>query len=201
MGVAWQSAEDGKNRLTIEQDDTMDNPRHWDTVGTMICWHGRYEIGDSHNFPSPSMFLESMVECDEEPTLENARKRNLILPVYLLDHSGISLSTSDFNDPWDSGQVGFIYTSYETIEKEWGDLSEKSLEKAKNCLLGEVSVYTKYLNGSVWAFLLETRGQCETCLHEEWSVVESCGGFYDEDLSIIKEYVDEKYHELVDELL
>jgi len=34
----------------------------------------------------------------------------VLLPLYLLDHSGLSISTSDFCDPWDSAQVGWIYT-------------------------------------------------------------------------------------------
>ena len=32
-----------------------------------------------------------------------------ILPLYLYDHSGLTMSTNDFGDRWDSGCVGFIY--------------------------------------------------------------------------------------------
>lgn len=35
----------------------------------------------------------------------------LLMPLYLYDHSGITISTSEFCDPWDSGQIGFIYTN------------------------------------------------------------------------------------------
>lgn len=32
-----------------------------------------------------------------------------ILPLYLFEHSGIALSTNDFNDRWDSGQIGYVF--------------------------------------------------------------------------------------------
>lgn len=43
-----------------------------------------------------------------------------ILPLYLYDHSGLTMSTSDFGDRWDSGCVGFIYMDKDTAMKELG---------------------------------------------------------------------------------
>lgn len=43
-----------------------------------------------------------------------------ILPLYLYDHSGLTMSTSDFGDRWDSGCVGFIYMDKDTAMKEIG---------------------------------------------------------------------------------
>lgn len=43
-----------------------------------------------------------------------------ILPLYLYDHSGLTMSTSDFGDRWDSGCVGFIYMDKATAMKEIG---------------------------------------------------------------------------------
>lgn len=43
-----------------------------------------------------------------------------ILPLYLYDHSGLAMSTSDFGDRWDSGCVGFIYMDKDTAMKELG---------------------------------------------------------------------------------
>lgn len=43
-----------------------------------------------------------------------------ILPLYLYDHSGLTMSTNDFGDRWDSGCVGFIYMDKDTAMKELG---------------------------------------------------------------------------------
>lgn len=43
-----------------------------------------------------------------------------ILPLYLYDHSGLTMSTNDFGDRWDSGCVGFIYMDKDTAMKEIG---------------------------------------------------------------------------------
>ena len=43
-----------------------------------------------------------------------------ILPLYLYDHSGLTMSTNDFGDRWDSGCVGFIYMDKDTAMREIG---------------------------------------------------------------------------------
>jgi hypothetical protein len=44
--------EEKRHGLTIKiyQDDCDENqnPRHWDNLGTMVCFHRRYELGDKH---------------------------------------------------------------------------------------------------------------------------------------------------------
>ena len=55
------------------------------------------------------------------PELIGLCKNNVaILPLYLYDHSGLAMSTSDFGDRWDSGCVGFIYMDKDTAMKELG---------------------------------------------------------------------------------
>jgi len=95
----------------------------------------------------------------------------VILPLYLYDHSGITMSTGSFGCPWDSGQVGYIICDNETVEKEFGgdrDLAEKSLR-------AEVSVYDDYLTGNVYGFIVEERDNDED---DDWEHVDSCWGFY-----------------------
>ena len=70
-------------------------------LGTMVCWHRRYALGDAHHYSDPQAF-------SREVTARTA----VILPLYLFDHSGLTISTSSgaFRacDPagWDWGQVG-----------------------------------------------------------------------------------------------
>ena len=92
----------------------------------------------------------------EEPTAEQEsifRKlvdswmlENLcILPVYMYDHSGITLSTGPFSCPWDSGQVGFIYVTKEKCDKEQVDFA-----KAEDYLKGEIATLDQYVTGDIW---------------------------------------------------
>jgi hypothetical protein len=92
----------------------------------------------------------------------------VILPLYLMDHSGISMSVHQFSCPWDSGQVGYIFCSNRTIEHEFNgdrDLAEKHLR----C---EVATYSEYLAGDVYGFIVEEDGE----------EIDSCYGFYGSDV-------------------
>ena len=90
------------------------------------------------------------------------------LPLYLYDHSGLSMSAGSFGCPWDSGQVGVIWVSHERIREEYGDLTSETIEKARKVLQGEVEVYDLYLRGNVFGFFAEYDDGEE----------DSCWGFY-----------------------
>lgn len=123
---------------------------------------------------------------------EEFEKHYLALPVYLMDHGGISMSTGSFGDPWDSGQVGFIFISkkkaLETWEyKEW---CPKVEAKAKACLKEEVKIYDQFLTGDVYGFQIECYDMCfeqvapeDVCWDSvEWESVDSCWGFFGADI-------------------
>lgn len=96
------------------------------------------------------------------------REGYVILPLYLMDHSGITMSTGAFSCPWDSGQVGWIICDNETIEREFND----DRDLAEKCLESEVSVYDDYLTGNVFGFIVEEDGER----------VDSCFGFFGSDV-------------------
>ena len=53
MEIESYTDEDG-NRVTIWQDEFFDsNPRDWDNLGVMACWHRRYDLGDEQPQCSP----------------------------------------------------------------------------------------------------------------------------------------------------
>jgi hypothetical protein len=160
------------HKLEIFQDTDAESPREWDNLGTMVCWHSRYNLGDDHNFSSPQDFQEWLKENDPDA---------VILPLYLYDHSGITMSTGPFGCRWDSGQVGWIYVTLAKIQAEYGTTSPEQIEKVKEYLKGEVETYDQFLRGDVYGFVLSKAEHCETCDHEEWKNEESCWGFYGDD--------------------
>jgi hypothetical protein len=130
--------------IRIEQDtDPCFNPREdFSNNGKMVCFHKRYDLGDSHDIKHED--YNSWEEMKE--SLDAA----IILPLYLIDHGGISMSVGSFGCQWDSGQVGFIYMTKETLKDFDGDL-----EWAENCLRGEVETYDQYITGAIYGYSVD----------------------------------------------
>lgn len=180
-----------KKRIKIEQSDYTENPRReWDNLGTMVCFHKRYDLGDKHQLRSND--FDSWQELEKH--LIKKMGAVVILPLYLYDHGGITMSTGPFDCPWDSGQVGFIYVNRETLQKEYGvkKVTQKFKEKIIEYLISEVKTYDQYLTGDVYEFTIESAiemvklsredfnaGKFENVDDEiEWELEDSCGGFY-----------------------
>lgn len=72
-----------------------------------------------------------------------------ILPVYMYDHSGITISTGPFSCPWDSGQVGIIYT-----KKAWCENQKIAFDQAEEILKNEIKILDQYLTGDVWSYTI-----------------------------------------------
>lgn len=161
-----------KYELEIEQDCDPMNPRtEWDNLGTMICFHKGYNLGDKTDYKSSN--YESWDEL-KNAIIENEGEV-IILPLYLYDHSGITISTSPFSCRWDSGQIGYIFVSKDKIKKEGMDET-----KVEEYLKGEVTTYDQYLTGDVYRYAIY---EIETCSlgHTHKNYVEGCGGYYGED--------------------
>lgn len=114
------------------------------------------------------MVKECILECLPDNALkELADRNNIILPVYLYDHSGITISCSHtypYNDRWDAGQVGWIYASYDDIEKTYGAVSAENIETAKQGLVGEISTYDDFICGNAYGYIIEKDGvEVENC--------------------------------------
>lgn len=165
--------------LEIVQDTNPESPREWDNIGTMICFHGRYNLGDRHNYDHKDYSgweeMERAIIKNESPAV--------ILPLYLYDHSGITISTSPFGCKWDSGQIGFIFVSKEKLKKELNvkRITKQIIERAEKCLLSEVKTYDQYLTGEVYGYKV---------IDENGNEEDSCWGYYGED-SIVDEFKNE----------
>lgn len=157
----------------IHQDTEPESPRAWDNIGIMVCFHKRYNLGDKTDLTSKS--FESWEELRQH--LIKKEKVFAILPLRLYDHSGISISTTTeypYNCCWDSGQVGFIYTTRERIKEYLGKTTTK--KKAEEYLKGEVEDYNKYLTGEVYKWGVYKL--CKECGAEE-EYTDGCCGYYD----------------------
>lgn len=147
------------HKINISQDELSYSPREWDNLGTMLCIHKNYVLGDKHQFDT-SEIIEIYESSD-----------NIALPLYLYDHSGITMNTSGFSCPWDSGQVGIIYVSIKKVKKEfnWKVLTAKRKLQIEQYLKNEVKTYDQFLTGDVWYYSIEDN---------EGESIDSCGGFF-----------------------
>lgn len=186
-------------KVTIQQDMHPVNPRtDCDNAGVMFCKHSRYNLGDKdahdpfveqtfrivqgqkitnrayNDDDLPDGIDRRTVDDDwgvAEQNFENVLRNDIALcwPIYMYEHSGITISHGDFGDRWDSGQVGWHYITKEKLESDFnGDV-----EAAKHCLEGELETYDHYLRGNVWIVDVED---------EEGETIESCGGFIGDDI-------------------
>lgn len=208
--------------IKIMPDEYPQNPREdCDNFGTMVCWHNRYNLGDGggwHNKArhapdmrrNPDDYLRMLagecgtpVDCDraEMSTIWKIIDRHyLILPLYLYDHSGITISTGPFSCPWDSGQVGWIYVSHKKIREEYsvksvrhvysvnGKRIKKAITAARELLESEVKVYDAFLTGSVYGYVVEKNGE----------ELDSCWGYIETEHNIEKSYVLDEARSIVD---
>lgn len=172
-------ASNGTKTAVILRDTDPENPRdpyYQENLGSMVCWHKRYNLGDKHTFDDPIDFAQDLAlkntswsellqyikdghtkdlrlvpegegyQLQSRSMFDNNKWADMdglkitdvlkemytpeliglcedkvaILPLYLYDHSGLTMSTSDFGDRWDSGCVGFIYMDKDTAMKELG---------------------------------------------------------------------------------
>lgn len=152
----------GGHRVVVEYDQHPTSPREWDNVGTVVLHERcRYSFGDE------TASGDQLREIADDPN-------NIVLPVYLYDHSGITIRTSAFSCRWDSGQVGIIYCTKQRAIKEWGKkiLTKKVREQVISYMQGEIEELDQYLTGQVFGYRI---------YDPEGNELDSCWGYMEED--------------------
>lgn len=158
--------------IKIVPDEINESPRVWDNLGTMVCFHKRYDLGDKTSYDESD--FNSWDELKDHLNDHGAR---IILPLGLYDHSGITMYIGNSHDRWDGGQVGFIYVTAEKI-REWYQvkkITKAVLAKAEAGLRSEVETYDKYLTGDVVGYEVEDA---------DGEQIDSCYGYYSQDDAI-----------------
>ena len=132
-------------------------------------------------YASAGMYKEAMKMLKESDVV--------ILPVFVFEHSGTSISVSEFGDRWDSGQAGWIYTTKENVKEtliNWGarykdkngnlvDVTEENWrEAAIENLKGEIELYNMYLQDEVYGIITE---EYDTD-NDDWEEKDSCWGYF-----------------------
>ncbi len=189
-------------KAALYMDEDASNPRKMgDELGTMVCWHPDYYLGDYQVTDQDRRgAVEDRFERDDFKSLEQlrrwlglAKQATVILPLYLYDHSGITMSVGHAGDNpfdsagWDSTNVGFIFTTPARVAELCGsetytpaDYEGTHEEWIAEQLRAEVNTYDDYLTGSVYGYVVKDENGVE---------LDSCWNFcgYDYAMSEMKE--------------
>lgn len=155
-----------KAEIHYEEDGDIGNPREWDQLGVMYCWHPNHNLGDEQFRRGDHDSME-----DAARYLFRERDALVVIPLFLLDHSGISMRAGSAlyplvyplgsNEPllaargrfigdeagWDTSHVGFIYAT-QARKDELG--VPDGVEEVERQLRNEVEEYDTYLRGEVF---------------------------------------------------
>jgi hypothetical protein len=166
-----------KNNKTLEivHDEDAHSPRDWDNLTKMVCFHRRYNLGDVTD-----SYIEDDYSSWDELYEDIMRRDNplVIKPLYMYDHSGITISTEPFSCSWDSGQIGYVFITPNRIEElgttRWDDEPWFDyIKRLEGYLKNEVKTYDDYVTGDVYGYRV---------VDQEGNEEDSCWGYYGSDL-------------------
>lgn len=149
--------------------DPMNPITDWDMLGKFVCFHKKYDLSNDQRFKSPDELMEYVKE-----------NKCRLYPLYLYDHSGITISLSPFSCRWDSGQVGWVMLEPDDLRKKYKAkrLSKNHWKKAEKVIENEVKVFDDYLTGSVYGF---------KAFDSDGEEFDSCWGYYGDTEEMIAE--------------
>ena len=162
----------GETRYEIElyHCEESESPRDWDNLSRIVMMPlSEYELAGKNDI----VLGENWHSSDAQEAEEQAF--GVELPLIMLDHGGISLSTNrewPYNCQWDAGQIGVIGITAEDMAK-----NKISEEQARVIIEGEISAFNQYLAGEVYGYDLTKLSP----YGENDELIDSLGGIYPSD--------------------
>jgi len=159
------------------------NPRDFTNVGTFVHWHRDYILGDREINGTERKLIDRGGLRALTRWLTLFGGATVVMPVGMIDHSGISVYAgggAHWSDSagWDSGTVGVIFDTPESREE-----TGVPLDKIEEALREEIKQYDLYVTGQVYGYQVGER-----------TVEDSCWGFLG--LDAVKEAANESASEL-----
>ena len=131
--------------VTLHEDEHAPNPFiDWDQLGTLqVAPSCRYHVTNA-----PSIADRAGIQA----VLNNPDL--IALEVYAYTKGGITVNTTGFRCPWDSGTFGVISVSKKDAREAmgWSRISRTRVEAIKDTLRSEIKTLDDCLNGNVWRF-------------------------------------------------
>lgn len=146
--------------LEINYDEAPLSPREDDNLGKLFFYSNKF-----------NHLNELTIEEFQLANIET----HYIISIYSYNHGEIDLSTTPYNDKFDSSHVGWILCSKDNREVKL--LTE---EKVLKILQSEIKTFSNYLSGDIYCFKVKLKSSIEyknkTFINIE--DFDSCYGFY-----------------------
>ena len=141
--------------INIYSDLSDRSPREWDNFSEIaIPKASKWAIGDVELSCEVCRKGKDYVE---KMLIENYGAL-LIKPLYIFEHTGVCIRTTPFNDLWDSGFLGFVYTTNKRLANMMGineKITKSVLDKVEKYIEQEVDMLSKYMNGECYGYDIE----------------------------------------------
>lgn len=162
IGKHKVSAPNGKEYVVeISYDEYPDDPREMgEKLSKMYIFHEDYALGDKKP-EAPVELLQQILKyygeritgkesVSELVNILQANENVVYKPIYIYEHSGITISNTSFNDRWDSWECGFIIVDRKTVkESKYGYYSDWR-EAAQQIIKDEMKEYDAYVRNEVY---------------------------------------------------
>lgn len=170
-------------RIAANEEDTS----RYDIFETCSILNRPAEEYLEHEYVSEDMIAEYLIEMlDIGQCMQLMKPYAEWMPLWLYDHSGISIScgerTYPYNDRWDSGQVGLIIAFKKTIMCEFSVDEASWRQKAIEVMKYDVKIYDYYLCNQVYFYTLYEALNPDADIDADWEEIDSCSGFYGYDI-------------------
>ena len=96
--------------------------------------------------------LHMKANANSVEIIDAIRENICMVPVYIYDHSEITIQTTPFSCPWDSGKIGWIYVTKDKCIQE-----NVEFKHAEELLKSEIEQLNQYLTGDVWGYTIYSR--------------------------------------------
>lgn len=161
--------------VTAEHDQWPLNPRENDCNYCTICYIRNRYLGSS-KYDNDMDFTNSDDLNDYLAGLNDRRAEFVFVPLYAYVHSGVTIRTGSFGDPWDSGCFGIAICTKEQVINAFGNDTDWK-QRAQDIIKGEIETYDKFLTGETYVYSIYLYNK-ET---KEWTLENTCDGFYSND--------------------
>lgn len=192
------SLESAQHIFKLQYDEHVENPRsgeYGDNISHFVIPSHKYSTGECQDkvndvlrkvakalgFAVYGRTNRELIEAFLESKNKQIGRYIEIQPLYVYDHSGVTYSTSPFHCRWDSGQVGWVFTTRYDYEN-FGLKEKFNPESAREKIEQEVEHWDNYAQGNTYCFTVEDH---------EGETLESVGGFIGDYREVTKMIIDE----------
>lgn len=146
-------------RYRLIQDDCPENPiKDWDSGISFLVNPDNRDFGGLNTKNAPE---------------EESKDWAFLFPLYGFSHGGQSVSLSPFGCPWDSGKIGLVGITKDSLKNYFG--KDKTEKEAMDCVEALLTDLNFYLSGDCWIVQIQEK-TCDKC--DNWETIESVAGYF-----------------------